>query len=172
MYRRPDLSCNHTHALRASYRPHHSSRSLSYSATHCSRGSGGSGRHRCMSLFYRPLCCILILERISLRVRHSGHIQIVIVLKLLLLVLQVRHRNDVVVLIICSFKKSKKTGTPSNIPVSPKSLNLHTSCMHVSAFVSVCFVCGIPDDALSYIFCMTVKFNPALCVTEMSITCL
>ena len=67
---------------------------------------------------------------------------------------------------ICSFKKSKKTGTPANIPVSPKSLNLHTACMHVSAFVSVCFVCGIPDDALSYIFCMTVKFNPALCVTE------
>ena len=67
---------------------------------------------------------------------------------------------------ICSFKKSKKTGTPSNTTVSPKSLNLHTFCMHVSAFVSVCFVCGIPDDALSYIFCMTVKFNPALCVTE------
>ena len=43
---------------------------------------------------------VLILERISLRVRHSGHIQIIIVLKLLLLVLQVRHRNDVVVLII------------------------------------------------------------------------
>ena len=64
------------------------------------------------------------------------------------------------------FQKVKKTGTPSNIPASPKSLNLHTSCMHVSAFVSVCFVCGIPDDALSYIFCMTVKFNPALCVTE------
>ena len=52
---------------------------------------------------------------------------------------------------ICSFKKSKKTGTPSNTTVSPKSLNLHTFCMHVSAFVSVCFVCGIPDDALSYI---------------------
>ena len=64
------------------------------------------------------------------------------------------------------FQKVKKTGTPANIPVSPKSLNLHTACMHVSAFVSVCFVCGIPDDALSYIFCMTVKFNPALCVTE------
>ena len=43
---------------------------------------------------------ILILERISPRVRHSGHILIVIVLKLLLLVLQIRHRNDVVVLII------------------------------------------------------------------------
>ena len=43
---------------------------------------------------------ILILERISLRVRHSGHIQIVVVLKLLLLVLQVCHRNDVVVLIV------------------------------------------------------------------------
>ena len=67
---------------------------------------------------------------------------------------------------ICSCEKSKKTGTPSNNPVRPKSLNLHTACMHVSAFVSVCFVCGIPDDALSYIFCMTVKFNPALCVTE------
>lgn len=63
-------------------------------------------------------------------------------------------------------QKVKKTGTPSNNPVRPKSLDLHTSCMHVSAFVSVCFVCGIPDDALSYIFCMTVKFNPALCVTE------
>ena len=49
------------------------------------------------------------------------------------------------------FQKVKKTGTPANIPVSPKSLNLHTACMHVSAFVSVCFVCGIPDDALSYI---------------------
>ena len=43
---------------------------------------------------------VLILERISLRVRHTGHIQIVIVLKLLLLVLQIRHRNDVVVLIV------------------------------------------------------------------------
>ena len=43
---------------------------------------------------------ILILERISPRVRHTGHILIVIVLKLLLLVLQIRHRNDVVVLII------------------------------------------------------------------------
>ena len=52
---------------------------------------------------------------------------------------------------MCSFKKSKKTGTPSNNPVRPKSLDLHTFCMHVSAFVSVCFVCGIPDDALSYI---------------------
>ena len=67
---------------------------------------------------------------------------------------------------ICFYKKSKKTGTPSNNPVSPKSPDLHTFCIHVSAFVSVCFVCGIPDDALSYIFCMTVKFNPALCVTE------
>ena len=52
---------------------------------------------------------------------------------------------------ICSCKKSKKTGTPSNNPVRPKSLDLHTFCIHVSAFVSVCFVCGIPDDALSYI---------------------
>ena len=43
---------------------------------------------------------ILILERVSPRVRHSGHILIVIVLKLLLLVLQIRHRNDVVVLVV------------------------------------------------------------------------
>ena len=43
---------------------------------------------------------VLILERISLRVRHSGHVQIVIVLKLLLLVLQIRHCNNVIVLIV------------------------------------------------------------------------
>ena len=43
---------------------------------------------------------VFILERVSPRVRHSGHILIVIVLKLLLLVLQIRHRNDIVVLII------------------------------------------------------------------------
>ena len=42
----------------------------------------------------------LSFERISLRVRHTGHVLIVIVLKLLLLVLQVCHRDDVVVLII------------------------------------------------------------------------
>ena len=43
---------------------------------------------------------VFILERVSPRVRHSGHVLIVIVLKLLLLVLQVCHRDDVVILVV------------------------------------------------------------------------
>ena len=49
------------------------------------------------------------------------------------------------------FQKVKKNRNPIKQSSRPKSLDLHTFCMHVSAFVSVCFVCGIPDDALSYI---------------------
>ena len=67
-------------------------------------------------------------------------------------------------------KSQKKQEPPQTIQSVPKAWTCtHSAYMSLLLFLSVLFVGFLMMLCHTY-FCMTVKFNPALCVTEIPIT--